>query len=322
MARLEGTEYTVTTPNMDYVPQPHVGLIRVDICEDFRYGIYDPVQWPQVVTKDWEYLPWVRRRATAPPHWWPVWWTPRADANFEVLEGSLFTSLGLLRSSDVGPLRQLVKDLRTEIASYTRDRIPHPSLLRHELEMQRALERLIHFPLSFRDICIQLRQVQRSWLFARAFLDHSNASKTTAVDVNREYMGGFSTNPDVVQKLYTSGIPVWFLRLSAAMSATKTFVATEVTIRHPTPDDLVTKPLPGGLPPVYRGLTSANYLAAVTRSALSYMDLSHSPLLVRYDAESNCAQAATAQPSSSTARLNPSGAQRTPKQKGKHTPRM
>ena len=44
----DDSKYIITSPNVDWIPQPFVGLIRVFMRADYRYGENDPFQWPQV----------------------------------------------------------------------------------------------------------------------------------------------------------------------------------------------------------------------------------------------------------------------------------
>ncbi|RDX46423.1 hypothetical protein OH76DRAFT_838691 [Lentinus brumalis] len=71
--------YVAISPNADFVPEPPVGLVQVYLCEDFRYGIYDPIQWPQVFSDDFEYVCAIRRRNPVVERLYPrIWDTPVA----------------------------------------------------------------------------------------------------------------------------------------------------------------------------------------------------------------------------------------------------
>ena len=56
------SKYVITSPNMEWVPEPFVGLVQVHLRKDFRYGVEDPFQWPQVYSEGFEFLSAVLRR--------------------------------------------------------------------------------------------------------------------------------------------------------------------------------------------------------------------------------------------------------------------
>lgn len=47
---------------MTYVPQPVLGRIQVLVREDGRYGVEDPIQWPQLFTTQYCHFPLILRR--------------------------------------------------------------------------------------------------------------------------------------------------------------------------------------------------------------------------------------------------------------------
>lgn len=325
MAHLDSDPpYVATSPNMDFVPAPAIGLIKVHLCEDFRYGVHDPIQWPQNFTPGFEYLAALRRREAAPARWKHMWWTPRQQSDFEALEGSTFKCLGLLSRNSIPPLSDLVESLDIQISEHLRRVGPVDELLRLNRDMRRALERLLYYPSTYRDVCIQVRQLQRSWLMARAYLDYSERLSDTPssgqLEVERGYMGAFTTDPAHAQHLYDAGIPLWFIRPKDSLIPAL-FIRAVVLVRAPG-EEIVQKNWNGDVSPVYSGLTHARHLAAVSRLTLSYIDVSQSPLLIRYDADAYRSANDTPGPSASTARKNTasSGVQRSSKKKAMNAP--
>ncbi|KAH9856322.1 hypothetical protein C2E23DRAFT_722890 [Lenzites betulinus] len=274
---------------MNFVPQPVIGLIQVHVCEDLRYGLHDPLQWPQILAPGYEFLAAVPRRDSARAAWSPMWWTPQ-DGDFEPLEGSIFRSLGHIALSSLDRLRPLVKSLSNEVAIHMA-REGHSSRL-HNLsrEMTRAFERLEYLPSTFRDLRIQVRQVQRFWIMTKAYLEYADVVAAASAQVTGDFvpdtalMGGFTTDPELVQQLTHAGIPVWFLRPQGSMQ--KSHVQCVVLVQEPRPEEIVQQHWLADLPPIYSGLTGAKHIDSVSRAVLSYMDISESPLLVRYDASS------------------------------------
>lgn len=309
-------EYAATSPNMDFIPRPPVGVIQVRLCKDFRYSIYDPLQWPQIYTPGYEYLTAVRRHETTGASWAALWWTPLPGIDFQLLGGSAFKCLGVLSADKLRPLRLLVEELTIEIGEHTKNVGHDNELQRLQREMHRALQRAMYFPSTLRDACIQIRQVQRFWLMARAFLDFAGIMKrpddSGYRQVAKEYMGAFTTDPAHVQRLYHAGIPVWFLRPAVTLTSNISVVAM-VLVREPETEYITTEPLVSGLTPIYSGLSGPRHLAAVSQSAFSYFDISESPLLLRDDLSDYRAQPASTQSASSSGRGAQTGAQRTSK---------
>lgn len=54
-AKSENKKYTVTTPNMTFVPRPPWGRVSVGMKANAKFGTEDPLQWPQVHVPDEEY---------------------------------------------------------------------------------------------------------------------------------------------------------------------------------------------------------------------------------------------------------------------------
>ena len=87
------SKYVVTTPNVDFVPEPFVGQVRVIMRRDYRFGENDPFQWPQIFTGEFDFLC-VLRRPTS--RYGVMWWAPDPLEDFRTIQGSAFTCLGRL----------------------------------------------------------------------------------------------------------------------------------------------------------------------------------------------------------------------------------
>ncbi|KAI1785092.1 hypothetical protein LXA43DRAFT_170738 [Ganoderma leucocontextum] len=110
-------KWAVTSPNMDFVPSPPIGLIQVVLRADCRYSLVDPIQWPQAFSDGFEYLAAVLRSDTADDTLVPIWWSPRRE-DFELIQGSVIKCLGLLRRACVQPL-SLVSYAPSHTYAYT-----------------------------------------------------------------------------------------------------------------------------------------------------------------------------------------------------------
>ncbi|KAI0363597.1 hypothetical protein BV20DRAFT_957919, partial [Pilatotrama ljubarskyi] len=84
-----------------------------------------------------------------------------------------------------------------------------------------------------------------------------------------------TTDPAVVQELYTAGIPVWWIRQDASMLQEIVVVAIE-EIQEP---EVCMRVGPDHGEVLYRGLVGTAHLAATARGGHTYLDISRAPLL-------------------------------------------
>ncbi|KAI0689188.1 hypothetical protein C8T65DRAFT_711846 [Cerioporus squamosus] len=247
VADIGDDKYVVSSPNMAYIPSPHVGIVEISMRSDYHYGIPDPIQWPQ-------------------------------DSDFDVLEGSLFTCLGLFKPNAISALSALVDDLSQAVSACRSEDHRLPWL---NLAMRQTRDRLKYFPCTFRDAALQVRETQRYWLLTRACLDwvgkHVDNFLGSPLPVNPGLMGAFSTDGGVVQNLLTAGIPVWYIRSDVSILRDTSVRAIVI----PTlPDDIYMDSGPEGGHVVYRGLAGVAHLLQTMRSGHTYLDVSRTPLLV------------------------------------------
>ncbi|RDX41580.1 hypothetical protein OH76DRAFT_1364402, partial [Lentinus brumalis] len=261
---------------IDYVPSPQVGIVQVSLRSDYRYGVVDPIQWPQIFTKEFDYLCAVMRPTTPDSRYAPLWWTP-AQSDFVLLEGSLFTCLGLLKPDALRPLSDLVGELSSSIQAVS-DRTATLAWL--HLGMTHARDRLKYFPCTFRDAALQVRETQRYWLMSQAYMEYqkyTDAFVGSPQPVHRELMGAFSTNPVHVQNLFNAGIPVWFIRSDVSiMQDTR----TTATVIPDKPSEICMDTGPDGGIVLYTGLAGAEHIVQTVRFGETYLDVSRAPLLV------------------------------------------
>ncbi len=266
---------------MDFVPEPPVGIIELSLRTDGRYGMQDPIQWPQVIPSEYEFLSTILRKRDQDHRHAPLWWTPQPQ-DFEPAKGSAFTSLGLIKTSRMQPLASLVEKIIPDIYTFITGQGPSPTLKLFEISMRRALERLQYFPCSFRDATLQVRTVQRFWLYCRSFMDHMCLVALSTVrpsnHVNRQFMGAFTSDPGTVQRLFAAGIPVWFVRPDVSLTM-HTSVCT--LVRTEPPRDLCLDQWDSQARALYVGLAGARHINIIQRTAhiAMYLDVSRVPLL-------------------------------------------
>ncbi|KAI0360934.1 hypothetical protein OH77DRAFT_738244 [Trametes cingulata] len=280
--------WVVTSPNVPFVPMPPTGILEVVLRADYRYGLVDPIQWPQVYSPGYEYLCAIQRPLPATHRLSPLWWTPSEDADFERVQGCTIKCLGLLRRESVRALGELVEEMSRLVADavaagkdFVDDR-----LMSLETAMRHSQDRLVNFPCTFRDAALQVRQVQRYWLMSRAFIDYYSVCKRgrerairgdRAPPVDVRFMGAFTTEPGVVQCLFEAGIPVWWIRQDA--SILEEIVIIEIRDVD-EPRNICQRVGSDHGEVLYRGLVGTKHLQATVRGGHTYRDISRAPLLV------------------------------------------
>lgn len=207
----------------------------------------------------------------------PMWWTPEESTDFRLLEGSIFTSLGLLETAVIRPLIQLVDDLSAKVAA--RPTRPDTHLAWLVAAMSQARSRLLHFPCSFRDAVLQVRETQRYWLMIDAYVQYYDVYTMPHLgaprQVHRHLMGAFTTEPRVVQTFFNAGIPVWFIRSDVSLLQT-TAVRAVVLLQEPV--NICTARGPDDNHVLYSGL-AGDHLRFTARGGHTYLDVSRAPLL-------------------------------------------
>ena len=161
----------VVSPNADFVPEITQGCVSVYLCKNFRYGKYDPLQWPQVYTPRYAYFAAVST-PMLPPHPLAPMWIPPQLSDFAPLRGTIIQGLGFLRPEFVEVLAALAEEMSNRVRDYLSASAVEQcaDLLWHELAMRQAVERLRTMPATFLDQAFQVSELQRHWILADAYL--------------------------------------------------------------------------------------------------------------------------------------------------------
>ncbi|KAI0712367.1 hypothetical protein C8Q76DRAFT_600348, partial [Earliella scabrosa] len=262
----------VVSPNTDFVPEITQGCVSVYLCKNFRYGKFDPLQWPQVYTARYPYFAAVST-PKLPPHPHAPMWNPPQLSDFVPLRGTIIQGLGFLRRGFVDVLAELAAAMSNRVRDYLSASPVEQcaDLLWHELAMRQAVERLRTLPATFPDQAFQVSELQRHWILADAYLRFQScctATRSRPAQVEA-VVGAWTCDGGVVQKLYSAGFPVWFVRPVSRVVAPK--IRQVVTCRRPT--YLCQEPLQD-TGPVYTGLAGDRHLSVMLSSGHTYRDIS------------------------------------------------
>ena len=251
---------------------------------DGRFGVEDPMQWPQYLSPRWVHYALITRRPSdCSDPCQIMWWMPSLQ-DFEPAQGLVVSSLGVLGDEHCRRLGDLVCQTTDRVIQH-KSKQPRPNEINHinfcEVSMRTSFHSL-SFPSTFRDIIIQVTNVQRYWLEANAWLDWMDIyrNKTLALpssvtpSVRTDFMGGYSTDPKAVARLYQAGIPVWLLRQDDQITS-ETIVQRVVGLVSPS--EIVTN---HGLFPdssYYSGLIGDRHHEAVNIGSQLYLDIVKHP---------------------------------------------
>ena len=276
--------WVVTSPNADWIPQPIIGPVSVQFREDGRFGVEDPIQWPQVHCQKFAHFAAILRQPLDMNDYrQPIWRTVTLQ-DFEPLEGCAVGSLGTLGSSFRSDLEPLIVSLSERVQKHCLLNKTTGSRLNFcEVVMRQSFKRL-DYPSTFRDIALQVVNVQRYWLECTAWLDWVEILWDDILDnplslqhrIRPQYMGTFTTDPGVVQKLLTAGIPVWLLRPPHTL--TRSVVIRTILFQFQAPDSVVTSCGVFPSTPLYVGMAGERHLAATCLGGHTYLDVQKVPL--------------------------------------------
>lgn len=234
----------ITTPNMDFVPEFHHFEDEVlQARADGRFGVVDCFQWPQAYDEVFPHAACIPRKESCPfphpLHW--AWFTPNQD-DFIPVPGNSFP-VGTLAQDKVQGLESLLKLAQNRVRDY-RLAYPDRGTMIHSrvLSLRNAVIRLKTHPLTFRDLLIFVTDAQRLFLDIYSYITFVNVVRPRMeigderTSVNLEWMGAFVQSSDHCNKLFTAGVPVWYVRAKAYIPPNMTVVKPVLLTR---PDQIV-----------------------------------------------------------------------------------
>ncbi|KAG1904972.1 uncharacterized protein F5891DRAFT_1183629 [Suillus fuscotomentosus] len=213
----------ITMPKMDFVPTfQHFEEENVQARADGHFGAMDCFQWLQAYNN--EAFP-----SLHPLHW--AWFTPTQE-DFKPIPGNSFP-VGTLAADKVEGLDSLRKLAEKRVQDWRANRQgKNDAVVSRILSLRHGISWLKTYPLTFCDLLMFVTDAQRLFLEIHSFMDwillaqpHITASDRTAI-VNLEWMGAFTHDSDMCNKLYIAGIPVWYVRTTA-------YIPSNMTVKQP-----------------------------------------------------------------------------------------
>ncbi|KAG1882378.1 hypothetical protein F4604DRAFT_1577378 [Suillus subluteus] len=234
----------ITTPNMDFVPAfHHFEEENVQACADGRFSAIDCFQWPQAYDNVFCNSTCIPRKEAFPSphplHW--AWFTPTQE-DFKPIPGTSFP-VGTLASDKVEGLDSLRKLAEKRVQDWRANRQgKNDAVVSQILSLRHGVSHLKTHPLTFRDLLMFVTDAQRLFLEIYSFMEwillaqpRMTAGDSTSI-VNSEWMGAFTHDSDMCNKLYIAGIPVWYVRTMA-------YIPLNMTVKQPVlltcPDQII-----------------------------------------------------------------------------------
>lgn len=233
-----------SSPNMSFVPEPHVGEEELRARADGRFGTADCFQWPQLFCDKFPYAVCIPRKeyyvASDPESW--AWYRPTLE-DFETLPHSAFRvgSLKQEKALGVAGLHRIAstryngwketRGTKQDIAGRMVKSLEHDTML------------LFNHPLTFRDITVYVAQAQRYFLDIMAFLDYVTLVQPRIAypsgppfEVQPYWMGCFTWDTSTCNDLFHAGVPVWLIRSRDQITSTANI---QKRVKFTFPDDIV-----------------------------------------------------------------------------------
>lgn len=233
----------ISTPNMMFVPEPHLDGEELRIRADGRLGPADCFQWPQLYCKEYEYAVCIPRKefhALPDPLGW-AWYTPTLE---DFKECATVPGRGHLVESKATGVASLYSVATKRYDSWKSRRGQKKDIASKWVQdLRHTVDLLRNQPLFFRDIIVLVAQAQRSFLDIYSFLEfvevvipHRSYPSVVLPSVRTDWMGSFTKESSACNELFSAGVPVWLVRADHTITP-RTIIKNRV--RFTFPDDIL-----------------------------------------------------------------------------------
>ncbi|KAJ3528721.1 hypothetical protein NM688_g7958 [Phlebia brevispora] len=272
--------YLITSPNMDYIPYPVYGEVTVVRQWNGHFGVHDPLMWPQLYIDQarFRWLMAIPRRPSDPESPDMPMWNPLLSQDIIPAPNSVTKSFFVVSELCQISLRPLVTRMSTRAEAFLQE---HKKVLELEslLMSLKAAFRRLDFPSSQADIIRQYSCVQRYWLMIDAWIEfHVHLFKLYQFDdffprprpsVRTDLMGAFTNIPDIAERMFRAGIPVWFVRVPEQIRGNE--VVKHIVEPIPAQFQMASGPFPNT--PIFQGWAGEKHMLAIATHAHVYRDL-------------------------------------------------
>ncbi|GJF00826.1 hypothetical protein PsYK624_171280 [Phanerochaete sordida] len=115
----EGT-HCVTALNTTWIPRPVIGVVDILLRSDGRFGVEDPLHWPQLYCSNLRYLPFIPNCPADRNPFTVMWHCPLEDDFVRANDDPSGQAFGYLVSHKLAHLRDAIQTMDRQIAEYLR----------------------------------------------------------------------------------------------------------------------------------------------------------------------------------------------------------
>lgn len=272
--------YVITTPNADYIPTINQGSLTIQLYGDGRFGMEDPILWPQLYHSRFPHFPFIRRRPRNPTSRYEILWSDLAENEFVPSHGTTVSRMGFVATLRRSQMKLFVDDMNKQVLEYSIAHDRHNERLHFACAAMNRAHARFTYSASFQDLQQQLVTLQRFYLECEAFILWSSRRVPDARQkplIPSHYIGAYTTQPSVVQTLFETGIPVWLFRRQEEIHGK--IVIIHILVHSEDPKDIdVTNPHQA----VFEGYPGEATLAATCQGGFAYYDVERVPFTRDY----------------------------------------
>ncbi|TFK59701.1 hypothetical protein BDN72DRAFT_905610 [Pluteus cervinus] len=210
----------VTSPNMVVVCEPHIYRRDMRMRVDFRYGADDPTLWPQRYNELYCHFAAIPHRPNEPDDPLQLFWRDLTPDDFIPLSDSLLGGLGHPSRDIVQQLKRCCEELNADLQRYRSSPKPAEYVFMISRALLDAKFRFTSLALTYNQLRYSWTDVQRLFLELRAAIDFQTVFQPRMAGLQpydatlppARTIGTVTTDPAVVQHMFSAGLPVWYLR--------------------------------------------------------------------------------------------------------------
>ncbi|EKM49136.1 uncharacterized protein PHACADRAFT_201977 [Phanerochaete carnosa HHB-10118-sp] len=232
-ANTDSGTHVVVALNKLWVPQLVVGRVDIILRPDGRFGIEDPLNWPQLYSESKPYLALIPKAPRATSDAAPLWQTPASKDFIRANDDASGGAFGYLSRVRLVALGKIVDKLDGEVQAFKRSSsAAQPAVIDDLRRLQAAMHNamtMFGIPSTYRDVVRRCGRLLRCWAECWAFLRwHGVVLRCAEVTVANDdsliplepgvddsgVMGAVCSDPGIARKLFVAGVPVWLLQRS------------------------------------------------------------------------------------------------------------
>ncbi|RDB15391.1 hypothetical protein Hypma_004633 [Hypsizygus marmoreus] len=248
----EEGRWVVSTPNATWLPKVKLGIRKVYLRADGRFGLEDRSIWPQFYSLGFEYIICIPRKPdNANDPMSVLWWTPKDDDLMPIQGNSVDITLYNLHPARMAHLQVWRDRLVNEANKYQKTHKRSPLLGLITTALRHTWIRITLAPMTKREVVQLVTELQRFCLDTQAWLDYvliytprlyASDDDLKNLPVAHHLMGAVTESDAIAMQLFQMRIPVFHVRPSFKLSKSMNIV---YNVPYQLPVDVVLGSYPG-----------------------------------------------------------------------------